>query len=79
MTLKEKYQPVLTLGEQLKVTEGFWEEVEGKIKMGETLGKIAKLYYGKAGEHMRIFNANTNNLKNPDLIHPGQKLIIPNP
>ncbi|NCO64614.1 MAG: LysM peptidoglycan-binding domain-containing protein, partial [Flavobacteriia bacterium] len=37
-----------------------------------------KQYYGNASKYQAIFNANTNILKNPDLIHPGQELIIPN-
>jgi nucleoid-associated protein YgaU len=28
---------------------------------------------------MKIFNANTDQLSNPDLIKPGQELKIPNP
>ena len=48
------------------------------VTSGETLGKIAKHYYGEAGKYKKIFEANTHILKNPDLIHPGQELIIPN-
>ena len=48
------------------------------VKSGETLGKIAKQYYGNASKYQEIFKANTDILKNPDLIHPGQELIIPN-
>lgn len=48
------------------------------VKIGETLGKIAKQYYGNAGKYTVIFNANTTILKNPDVIHPGQELVIPN-
>jgi len=48
------------------------------VKSGETLGKIAKLYYKDAMKYKQIFAANTNILKNPDLIHPGQELVIPN-
>ncbi|GAA4808961.1 LysM peptidoglycan-binding domain-containing protein [Litoribaculum gwangyangense] len=49
------------------------------VKSGETLGKIAVQYYGKASKYQDIFKANSDILKNPDLIHPGQELIIPNP
>ena len=49
------------------------------VKSGETLGKIAKHYYGDAMKYNDIFNVNTDILKNPDLIQPGQVLIIPNP
>ncbi|MBT8323650.1 MAG: LysM peptidoglycan-binding domain-containing protein [Winogradskyella sp.] len=48
------------------------------VKSGETLGKIAKHYYGDPMKYKQIFSANTDILKNPDLIHPGQELIIPN-
>ncbi|MEM6718127.1 MAG: LysM peptidoglycan-binding domain-containing protein [Bacteroidota bacterium] len=47
------------------------------VESGDTLGKIAKQYYGKAGEYHAIFKANTNILDNPDVIHPGQELVIP--
>ncbi|HRD81991.1 MAG: LysM peptidoglycan-binding domain-containing protein [Saprospiraceae bacterium] len=48
------------------------------VSKGETLSKIAKQYYDDASKYMKIFNANTDILKNPDLIQIGQELIIPN-
>ena len=48
------------------------------VKSGETLGKIAKQYYGDASKYQKIFAANSDILKNPDVIHPNQELIIPN-
>ncbi len=48
------------------------------VKGGESLSKIAKLYYGDPMKYKKIFDANTNILKNPDIIHPNQVLIIPN-
>ena len=48
------------------------------VKSGETLGAIAKHYYGNAGKYTTIFKANSDILKNPDVIHPDQELIIPN-
>lgn len=125
MSIKMKYQPVLDLGEELNITDGFVEETETQLKMGgtantqyeknliwdkikeiggenpgdimadikvadtsvyhrhtvekgETLGKIAKHYYGDAMKYKDIFEANTHVLKNPDLIHPDQELDIPN-
>lgn len=47
------------------------------VKSGESLSKIAKHYYGNAMKYNKIFEANTNILKNPDLIHPDQVLVIP--
>lgn len=48
------------------------------VVSGETLGKIAKQYYDSASKYQKIFEANTNILNNPDVIHPGQELVIPN-
>lgn len=48
------------------------------VASGDTLGKIAKHYYGDAMKYKDIFAANSDILKNPDVIHPDQELIIPN-
>ena len=48
------------------------------VKSGESLSKIAKQYYGDPMKYKKIFEANTNILKNPDVIHPDQVLVIPN-
>jgi len=48
------------------------------VKSGESLSKIAKHYYGDAMKYNKIFEANTDQLKNPDVIHPDQVLVIPN-
>jgi nucleoid-associated protein YgaU len=48
------------------------------VSSGETLGKIAKKYYGNAMKYKDIFEANKNILKSADLIYPDQELIIPN-
>ena len=47
------------------------------IQKGDTLSAIAKHYYGKANDYPRIFDANREVIKNPDLIYPGQKIRIP--
>ena len=49
------------------------------VVSGDTLGKISKKYYGKAGDYMHIFNANTDILDNPDMIRVDQELTIPFP
>lgn len=48
-----------------------------EVKPGDSLSKIAKDEYGDANAYMLIFEANTDILKNPNMIHPGQKLKIP--
>ena len=47
------------------------------VKSGESLSKISKKYYGDPMKYKKIFEANTNILKNPDIIQPGQVLDIP--
>jgi len=48
------------------------------IANGESLSTIAKHYYGDAMKYNRIFQANTSIISNPDVIYPGQELVIPN-
>jgi uncharacterized protein YidB (DUF937 family) len=47
------------------------------VASGDSLSKIAKRFYGDANQWRRIFDANRDQIENPDLIHPGQKLRIP--
>jgi nucleoid-associated protein YgaU len=47
------------------------------IKKGDSLSKIAKREYGDAQQWRRIFEANRDIIKDPDLIHPGQVVRIP--
>jgi LysM repeat protein len=47
------------------------------VKAGDTLSGIAKQFYGHANDYMEIFNANKDQLTDPDKIKPGQVLKIP--
>ncbi len=47
------------------------------VKSGDSLSKIAKHFYGNAMLYTKIFEANREVIKNPDLIYPGQKIRIP--
>ena len=47
------------------------------VQSGDTLGKIAKDQLGNANAYMDIFNANKDQLSDPDKIKPGQVLKIP--
>jgi len=53
------------------------EEQWYEVVKGDTLSAIAKKYYGSANQYMKIFEANKDILKNPDLIKIGQRLRIP--
>jgi nucleoid-associated protein YgaU len=47
------------------------------VKSGDTLSAIAKSQLGSAGDYMKIFEANRDQLSDPDKIKPGQVLKIP--
>jgi len=47
------------------------------VKSGDTLSGIAKAQLGNAGDYMKIFEANKDQLSDPDKIKPGQVLKIP--
>jgi nucleoid-associated protein YgaU len=47
------------------------------VQAGDTLSKIAKTHLGDANAYMKIFNANKDQLSDPDKIKPGQVLKIP--
>ena len=57
----------------LEVAAG--NEVFYTVVAGDSLSKIATKYKGVTWQ--KIFEANRDQIKNPDLIHPGQKLRIP--
>jgi nucleoid-associated protein YgaU len=47
------------------------------VVRGDNLSKIAKAIYGNANRWRDIFEANRDQLDNPDLIQPGQVLKLP--
>lgn len=47
------------------------------VKSGDTLSRIAKEFYGDAQAYNRIFDANRDQLSDPNKIQPGQVLKIP--
>lgn len=47
------------------------------VQSGDTLSHIAKRFYGNANQYMKIFNANKDQLKDPDHIKIGQVLKVP--
>ncbi|MEE4177048.1 MAG: peptidoglycan-binding protein LysM [Bacteroides sp.] len=66
--------------DQLEIKEAEVKEPEGRyytVKKGDFLSKIAREMYGDANKYPIIFEANKPMLKDPDLIYPGQVLVIP--
>ena len=75
----------------IKTVPGYQNEITGHIqvrppaggggktytvKAGDTLSKIAKSELGDANAYMKIFEANRDQLSDPDKIKPGQVLKI---
>lgn len=52
-------------------------QVTYTVQAGDTLSKIAKEHLGNANSYMAIFEANKDQLSDPDKIKPGQVLKIP--
>ncbi|KAA9133577.1 LysM peptidoglycan-binding domain-containing protein [Marinihelvus fidelis] len=47
------------------------------VQAGDSLWKIAEAMYGSGARYTAIFEANRDILDDPDRIHPGQELKIP--
>ena len=47
------------------------------IRRGDNLWMIAKRLYGQGIRYSTIYQANTDQIRNPDLIYPGQVFVIP--
>ena len=70
------------VADDLRSPEPKPEEPEEKAEVyeivsGDTLGAIAKRYYGKASMYTKIFEANRDIIEDPNKIYPGQKIRIP--
>jgi hypothetical protein len=47
------------------------------VTRGDTLWRLSSRAYGSGGRYMVIYDANHNQIRNPDRIYPGQVLLIP--
>ncbi|PIQ88790.1 MAG: hypothetical protein COV72_06520 [Candidatus Omnitrophica bacterium CG11_big_fil_rev_8_21_14_0_20_42_13] len=50
---------------------------EYTVEKNDTLQKISQKFYGTTKKWKKIYDANTDTLKSPDKVYPGQKLNIP--
>lgn len=74
----EKIDPEMRAADlvmNIAVAAGGGGEQTYEVKSGDSLSKIAKNYPGVSWQD--IYNANKDQIKDPNLIHPGQKLKIP--
>lgn len=68
---------IATVDDQMTVENVEPEAQFHTVVSGDTLGKIAKKFYGNAMKYPVIFEANKPMLTDPDKIYPGQVLRIP--
>ena len=55
------------------------EERVHVVQPGESLAQIAVRTTGKPGCWEEIYRANRDQIKDPSRLHPGQRLVIPEP
>lgn len=60
-----------------KLVQGYVGFAQYAVGAGDTLSSIAQQFYGDAGESRVIFQANRDQIEDPDLIFPGQVLRVP--
>ena len=51
--------------------------VQVTVQPGNTLWAIAKENYGDGVQYVKVFEANKDRIRNPDLIYPGQVFTVP--
>jgi hypothetical protein len=49
------------------------------VSPGDSLWRISRATYGTGMRYAVIYGANHNQIRNPDLIYPGQVLVLPDP
>ncbi len=64
-------------GVQSTVTSTVDKATNYEVVSGDSLSKVAEHFYGNANEWKKIFEANRDQLTDPDRIKPGQMLKIP--
>ncbi len=70
-------EPAIPAPDLSRTTGTTGQEQTYTVVAGDSLSKIAKRFYGDASLWPRLHEANRDQITNPDLIHPGQRLKIP--
>lgn len=60
-----------------KAPVGPTEAITYTVQKDDTLQKIAKKYYGTYSAWLKIYNANKEKIKNPNVVRPGTVLTLP--
>ena len=76
LAIRDMHQPVIAAVNGAAIGGGQQQRTY-TVQAGDSLSKISKQFYGNVNEYMRIFEANRDQLDDPNKIQPGQKLVIP--
>ena len=60
------------------IITGVIEEGVFLVQPGNSLWRIARKAYGRGNHYTVIYKANVDQIRNPDLIYPGQLFLVPN-
>lgn len=72
----EESEPTI-IEENIRDASSAPKEKTYMVKPGDCLWTIAKKYYNDGAQYKEIYEANKDKLKSPNLIYPGQELILP--
>ncbi len=66
-----------TVGERREATVVVPELSTASVERGDSLWRISRQVYGRGIRYTEIFEANQDQIRNPDLIYPGQVFVLP--
>ncbi len=75
--MQQEHEPILRDEPLSAVTAANISGRAHTVKKGETLSGIASAYYKNAGKWKKIYDANKDVIKNPNVLIPGTKIVIP--
>jgi nucleoid-associated protein YgaU len=53
------------------------ELVTARVQRGDSLWRISTTVYGEGTRYTQLYDANASQIRDPDLIYPGQVLVVP--
>ncbi len=53
------------------------ELITARVERGDSLWRISATIYGEGTRYTQIYDANASQIRDPDLIYPGQVLVVP--
>ena len=76
-TLEEVQAHSITVATASKARHAAARNTYYQVRSGDTLSGIADHYYHRAADWQWLYHENAKTVSNPDLIYPGQTLLVP--